>query len=69
MFLSLHKKPIKPKTMKKVEMESKFSIEMIIRNRIPFMFEVLIGIISLPMILITTLCGYTVFIEVTPNKK
>jgi hypothetical protein len=55
--------------MKKVEMESKFSIEMIIRNRIPFMFEVLIGIISLPMILITTLCGYTVFIEVTPNKK
>jgi len=49
--------------------ESKFSIEMIMKNRISFIFEILIGIICLPMILLVTLCGFTVFIEVTPNKK
>jgi hypothetical protein len=49
--------------------ETKFSVQMTLKDKISFMFEVFIGVTSLPMILLTTLCGFTVFIEVKPNKK
>lgn len=58
---------IKTTEMKTVERE--ITISMVIRNRITFVFEILIGIMSLPMILLTMICGYEVFIEVTPYKK
>jgi hypothetical protein len=53
--------------MKKVE--NRLTITTTIKNRITLFFEILIGIMSLPMILFTLLCGYEVFIEVKPNKK